>query len=158
MADVVARGEVAAKPELGHSIRVEAEGLEPDRFYYYQFKAGSEVSPVARTRTAPADGRTLDRLRFAFASCQHYETGYFTAYEHMAQEECDLLPKISAAFELPWINDVITVGSPRGFGRSQGFAAQSWCNTLQGTTTATSVSIVFEASKKWGAAPPPPTS
>jgi alkaline phosphatase D len=29
----------------------------------------------------------LDSLRFAFASCQHYESGLFTAYEHMAQED-----------------------------------------------------------------------
>ena len=91
MSQVVAKGEVAAKPELGHSVHVEVEGLEPDRFYYYQFKSGSEVTPVARTRTAPAAGVTLDRLRFAFASCQHYETGYYTAYEHMAKEDLDLI-------------------------------------------------------------------
>ena len=32
-----------------------------------------------------------DRLRFAFASCQHYETGYYTAFEHMARENLDLI-------------------------------------------------------------------
>ena len=68
--------------------------------------------------------------------------------EHMAQEESELLPKISAAFELPWINDLITIGSPQGFG-----SEQSWSNALDGTTTATFVSMAFEASKKWGAAP-----
>ena len=36
--------------------------------------------------------RTLpERLRFAFASCQHYETGFYTAYEHMARESLDLI-------------------------------------------------------------------
>ena len=29
----------------------------------------------------------LDRMRFAFASCQHYEHGYFTALRHMAEED-----------------------------------------------------------------------
>ena len=43
-----------------------------------------EVSPVGRTRTAPAPGRPADRLRFAFASCQQYEQGYYTAYRHMS--------------------------------------------------------------------------
>ena len=31
----------------------------------------------------PAATRRPERLRFAFASCQHWEQGYFTAYRHM---------------------------------------------------------------------------
>ena len=68
--------------------------------------------------------------------------------QHMAEEEDGLLPKISAAFQVPWINDIVTAGSPQGFARSP---LSSWCNTLEGTATATS--MTFEASKKWGAAP-----
>lgn len=91
MSQVVAKGQEMASPELGHSVHVEVEGLEPDRWYFYQFKAGSEVSPVGRTRTAPAPGVMLDKLQFAVASCQHFETGYFTAYEHMVKEPLDLV-------------------------------------------------------------------
>ena len=29
-------------------------------------------------------------MSFAFASCSHWEQGYFTAYEHLAKEELDL--------------------------------------------------------------------
>jgi alkaline phosphatase D len=32
-----------------------------------------------------------DRLRFAFASCQHYESGLYTAYQHMATMPLDLV-------------------------------------------------------------------
>ena len=32
-----------------------------------------------------------EKLRFAFASCQHWESGLFTAYEHMAEEDLDLV-------------------------------------------------------------------
>ncbi len=32
-----------------------------------------------------------DRLNFAFASCQNYEQGYYTAYEHMNRENLDLI-------------------------------------------------------------------
>jgi alkaline phosphatase D len=32
-----------------------------------------------------------DRLAFAFASCQHYETGYFTAYDHMVRDNVDVI-------------------------------------------------------------------
>ena len=38
----------------------------------------------------PADAMPA-ALRFAFASCQHFESGLFTAYEHMAKDELDLV-------------------------------------------------------------------
>ena len=46
---------------------------------------------MGRTRTAPDPSADLRRLRFAFASCQHYEHGYYTAYRHMADEDLDLV-------------------------------------------------------------------
>jgi alkaline phosphatase D len=91
MSQVVAKGQTTAASELAHSVHVEVEGLESDRWYFYQFKAGNEVSAVGRTRTMPAARVMADKLRFAFASCQHYEYGYFTAYEHMAKEDLDLV-------------------------------------------------------------------
>lgn len=91
MSQVVAKGQAVASPELGHSVHVEVEGLEPDRWYFYQFKAGNEVSPIGRTRTAPTKDAMIDKFQFAFASCQHYEYGYFTAYEHMVKEPLDLV-------------------------------------------------------------------
>jgi alkaline phosphatase D len=36
-------------------------------------------------------GQTSEALRFAFASCQHFETGFYTAYEHMLREDLDLV-------------------------------------------------------------------
>ncbi len=88
---VVRRGTQLAVPELGHSVHVEVEGLEADRPYWYRFMMGSDQSPVGRTRTLPAPGTPAARLRFAFASCQNYEHGYYTAYRHMAAEELDLV-------------------------------------------------------------------
>jgi alkaline phosphatase D len=91
MRNLVRRGSEIAAPEFGHTVHAEVGGLEPDRWYWYRFTAGDAVSPVGRTRTMPADGATVQRLRFAFASCQHYEQGYYTAYQHMAQEDLDLI-------------------------------------------------------------------
>ncbi|MEM7371379.1 MAG: alkaline phosphatase D family protein [Bacteroidota bacterium] len=91
MSQVVAAGQEIATPELAHSVHVEVQGLEPDRWYFYQFKAGGEVSPVGRTRTTPAKKAMIDKFQFAFASCQHFESGYFTAYEHMLEESLDLV-------------------------------------------------------------------
>ena len=89
--DIARRGETLAAPELGHSVHVDVTGLEPDRWYYYRFIAGGEVSPIGRTRTFPPIGTPADRLRFAFASCQHYGQGYFTAYEAMMEDDLDLI-------------------------------------------------------------------
>ena len=54
------------------------------------FTPATPSSPVGRLRTTPG-GRRKTPLSFAFASCQHYEQGYYTAYEHMAREELDLV-------------------------------------------------------------------
>ena len=51
--------------------------------------ANGEISPVGRTKTAPSGPTSA--LAFAFASCQQYEHGYYTAYKHMAQEDLDLV-------------------------------------------------------------------
>jgi alkaline phosphatase D len=84
---IAARGSTAALPELGHSVHVEVDGLEPDRGYYFRFRTGGEASVIGRTRTAPEHTALPQELRFAFASCQHYEQGYYTAYRHMAAED-----------------------------------------------------------------------
>jgi alkaline phosphatase D len=81
------RGVAIADPRLGHSVHVEVAGLDPDRWYYYRFRRGGDVSQVGRTRTAPAPGQRVDRLRFAFASCQDYQGGFYTAHQHLAVED-----------------------------------------------------------------------
>jgi alkaline phosphatase D len=85
------KGVAVARPELGHSVHVEVTGLEPGREYFYRFRAGREVSQVGRTKTAPAEGAAVDQLRFAVCGCNHYETGYFTAYRRIAQEQFDFI-------------------------------------------------------------------
>ena len=90
-ARIAARGHALATPQLGHSVHVVAAGLAPDRWYFYRFRAGDAESPVGRTRTLPRRGDATQRFRFAFASCQHYEAGHYTAYAHMAQQNLDLV-------------------------------------------------------------------
>lgn len=91
MRRVVRRGSATARPDLAHSVHAEVEGLDPARWYWYRFTVGDAASPVGRTRTAPAAGTTPERLRFAFASCQHYEAGLYTAHRHLAAEDLDLV-------------------------------------------------------------------
>lgn len=91
MTEIVAQGTAVASRELAHSVHVEVQNLEPGRWYWYQFQAAGEVSPKGRARTAPRPDDMPQKLRFAFASCQHFETGFFTAYQHMASEDLDLI-------------------------------------------------------------------
>jgi alkaline phosphatase D len=88
---IVRTGTATAIPALAHSAHVELTGLEPARWYWYRFTAGDAMSPIGRTRTAPADNAVVERLRFAFASCQQYEQGYFAAHRHLAAEDLDLI-------------------------------------------------------------------
>ncbi|MEO7726924.1 MAG: alkaline phosphatase D family protein, partial [Burkholderiales bacterium] len=90
--NIAGRGSVVATPEVAHSVRVEVQGLEPARWYWYRFMAGDAISTTGRTRTAAGmDGSANERLRFAIASCQQYEQGYYAAYRHMANENLDLV-------------------------------------------------------------------
>lgn len=88
---VVKHGAEIAVPELAHSVHVEAEGLMPNTVYYYRFKSGNELSPIGKTKTLPPAGAKVSGLSFAFASCQQYEHGLFTAYQHMAKENLDFV-------------------------------------------------------------------
>ena len=87
MRRVVRQGVALAVPELAHSVHVELSGLDPGREYFFQFKYRDELSPTGRTRTAPANGASVRSLAFAFASCQAWDHGYYSAYRRMAEED-----------------------------------------------------------------------
>ncbi|MGF1482484.1 MAG: alkaline phosphatase D family protein [Cyanophyceae cyanobacterium] len=105
MSQVVAKGEAIASPQFAHSVHVLAEGLEPQRWYWYQFKVGNELSPIGRTRTAPAANAAVERLAFAFANCQNWQAGYYPAHRHLAQEDLDFVV---------FLGDYIYEGGPQG--------------------------------------------
>lgn len=88
---IVKRGTEVARPELAHSVHVDVKGLKPSHIYYYRFKSGHELSPVGKTKTLPSANEEVASMTFAFASCQQYEHGYFTAYEHMVKEQLDFV-------------------------------------------------------------------
>ena len=90
-AQVVQSGIETASEALAHSVHVEVKGLLPDRWYFYRFRAGDALSPVGRTRTAPALGADNGRFRLAFAACQQFEQGWYSAYRDMAQRDLDLV-------------------------------------------------------------------
>ncbi|RBO97042.1 alkaline phosphatase D family protein [Nocardia puris] len=109
---IAARGSAVATRELAHSVHPEVYGLEPDRWYFYRFRAGAAISPVGRTRTAPAAGAPTERIRFAYASCQSWSSGYYTAYDHLSAEDLDFVVHLGDyIYEKEWTR---RLGRPSG--------------------------------------------
>ncbi|MFF5443638.1 alkaline phosphatase D family protein [Streptomyces sp. NPDC012888] len=81
---IVAAGTVTASASSDHTVKADVRGLRPQTAYYYRFTAGTAVSPVGRTRTTPAHEATAPGIRFGVVSCANWESGYFSAYRHLA--------------------------------------------------------------------------
>ena len=91
MRHIVQHGVANAESAFAHSVHIEVGGLAPGRPYWYRFTALGAQSPIGGARTIPAPTDPLAQLRFGFASCSHWELGYFSAYRHMAEENFDLI-------------------------------------------------------------------
>jgi alkaline phosphatase D len=88
---LVAAGTATATDDDAHSVHVLVEGLQPASTYTYSFQVGEHRSITGTTRTTPDPGADVDALRFAFASCQDWQDGYYTAHEHLAAEDIELV-------------------------------------------------------------------
>ncbi len=103
---IAASGTVDALPAWAHAVHAEPAGLEADRWYWYRFIAADTASPPGRMRPAPAADANPARLRFAFASCQQYEQGWYSAYRHMAHDDLDLVVFLGDyIYEASWGRD-----------------------------------------------------
>ena len=83
-ARIVARGSTTSKAASDHTVKVDVRGLRQATVYYFRFTAGASVSPVGRTRTAPATDAATPGVRFGVVSCANWESGYFSSYRHLA--------------------------------------------------------------------------
>lgn len=90
MTKIVLEGLVGASAHTDYTVKVDARGLSPGRFYYYRFSAGAVLSPVGRTRTLPTG--EVKQLKLAVFSCNNYPAGYFNAYRAAAaRADVDLM-------------------------------------------------------------------
>lgn len=72
------------------SLKTRVTGLQPNRFYYYVWQSADAVSPVGRTKTAPAADSDVP-LNLAYSSCQNYPIGFFNGHrEAAAIDDLDL--------------------------------------------------------------------
>lgn len=88
------RTQVLAQSQFDRCAKAKVRGLMPATTYYYRFihtrADGRFVSPVGRTKTAPAADSDA-KLRFAYVSCQDFNGRYYNAYAHMATMELDFI-------------------------------------------------------------------
>ena len=111
-------GQSLAVAGLAYSVHAEVRGLEPDRWYFYRFMVGDAVSSMGRTRTLPAPDAAVAKMRLAYASCQRWEHGYFSAYRHMAKENLDLVMFLGDyIYEYPRASNAVRT-SPGGWALS----------------------------------------
>lgn len=76
--------------------------------------------PFGQTRTAPATGAAPQALRFAFASCQNYTQGYYTAHANLAREDLHTVL---------FLGDYIYEGTARG-DIVRSYEKRGWTYTL----------------------------
>ncbi|MGZ9930444.1 alkaline phosphatase D family protein [Streptomyces sp. NC-S4] len=81
---IVGSGTVTASAATDHTVKVDVRGLQPQTPYWYRFTAGGVSSPVGRTLTTPAHETKTAGVRFGVVSCANWESGYFSAYRHLA--------------------------------------------------------------------------
>ena len=87
MTAMVKTGRVSTDASRDYTVKVDADGLQPNTTYYYRFSSANVLSPVGRTKTLPV-GDT-GRMRLAVVSCASLGHGYFNAYRRIA-ERADL--------------------------------------------------------------------
>jgi len=81
MNNVINSGTGYAKASKDWTFKVDATGLQPNTWYYYDFNGLGRYSLRGRTKTAPTGD--IDSVRFAIVSCSNWEHGYFHAYKHL---------------------------------------------------------------------------
>lgn len=80
--DKVKGGSVSTHSGKDYTVKVDVDGLKPGTHYYYQFEVDEAKSLVGRTKTAAMDPEDVS---LAFASCSHFEKGYFSAYRKISE-------------------------------------------------------------------------
>ncbi|MFI8099887.1 alkaline phosphatase D family protein [Streptomyces sp. NPDC086023] len=83
-ARIVASGTTTATAAADHTVKADVRGLRPETSYFFRFATGGATSAVGRTRTTAAHDATTPGVRFGVVSCANWESGYFSAYRHLA--------------------------------------------------------------------------
>jgi len=84
---VLRAGTATTSAASDYTVHVDVDGLAPATTYWYRFVANGATSPTGRTRTLPAPGAVIDRLRIGVVTCAEFEFGFFGAYRVLAERD-----------------------------------------------------------------------
>ena len=84
--NVVKEKLVTASKKQGFTARTFLNDLKPREEYFYRFSTENSNSATGRFRTAPPLDSN-EKIRIAYFSCQHYESGWFNAQRAIAKEK-----------------------------------------------------------------------
>ncbi len=84
---IVTSGSFMTDAARDHTVKVDVTGLAPSTTFWYRFTYNGSRSPVARTRTAPAAGADVQRMRLGIVSCANLQAGWFNSYRHLAARD-----------------------------------------------------------------------
>lgn len=89
LSDVVDHGTVYTSSDVDYTIKVEANGLDPFTYYYYQFNVcnSENSSPIGRTKTTPAAKDDVSSVALAIYSCSNFPFGFFNAYGNPVRKD-----------------------------------------------------------------------
>ena len=84
-----AQGKAYTSSDIDYTVKVEAKGLKPFTWYYYQFSVcdSENKSPLVRTKTAPAPGQYVENVGVAVFSCSNFPVCFFNAYGNSARKD-----------------------------------------------------------------------
>lgn len=83
-ANIANQGSFKTGPRSDFTVKVDADGLQPNSSYYYRFLVGDVSSPTGKTKTLPI-GATPFSL--AVVSCSNYSHGHFHVYKEIAKRD-----------------------------------------------------------------------
>lgn len=89
LSDVVDHGTVYTSSDVDYTVKVEATGLNPFTYYYYQFTVcnSDNSSPLGRTKTTPAARDDVSEVSLAVYSCSNFPFGFFNAYGNPVRKD-----------------------------------------------------------------------
>lgn len=82
-ANIINNGSATTDSTKDYTIKIDATGLQAGTWYYYRFAYDTFKSVIGRTKTLPVG--SVNNLRFAVASCQDYQDGFYNAHRHLSE-------------------------------------------------------------------------
>ena len=111
---VISSGSGTTTADVDYTVKVDADGLEPQSDYFYRFTTGDKVSPVGRARTVPVGALTA--ATFAVVSCANFPAGYFYVYREVANQQVDAVLHLGD-YLYEYSRDGYASGSAEALGR-----------------------------------------